>query len=134
LSFDEFRDGWSLRADRVRTLEQARLDLADHLSLVLDLSDTAAHARGQSLVAELRTVFGTFSGMGLPVYIDYYRPGARARLVLGSDWRVRPTDELLKRLRCILGDDAVRVSYERGGINRSAGIIPESPPRLALVE
>jgi len=35
------------------------------------------------------------------------------RLLMGKEWRVRPTDELLKRLRQLLSTDAVRVSYER---------------------
>lgn len=113
LSYDDYRDGWSLRAEQVRTLEQARADLADHLALVLDLSDPDAHTRGQALVWELRTILHTFTGTGLPVYIHYQRPDARGRLLMGKDWRVRPTDELLKRLCQLLGAEAVRISYER---------------------
>ena len=116
LSFDDYRDGWSLRVEQVRALEQARADLANHLDLVLDLGDPEAHARGQALVGELRAILYTFSGSGLPVAIDYRRPTARGHLILGGEWRVRPTDELLKRLRHLLGHQAVRVSYERGGI------------------
>jgi len=114
LSFDDYRDGWSLRAEQVRTLEQARADLADHLTLVLDLSAPDAHAGGQALVGELVTILHTFTGTGLPVYIHYQRPGARGHLLMGKNWRVRPTDEFLKRLRQLLGTEAVRVSYERG--------------------
>jgi DNA polymerase III subunit alpha len=136
LSFDEYRDGWSLRPDQVRTLEQARADLADHVELTLDLSEPSDHARGQARVEELRTILGTFRGAGLPLYLDYRRPGARGRLVLGPDWRVRPTEELLARLRHMLGRDAVRVSYERDsfeGPARNAVPAPEAP-RLALVK
>lgn len=113
LSYDNYRDGWSLRAEQVRTLEQARADLAHHLALVVDLSDPDAHTRGQALVGELRAILGTFTGTGLPVCIHYHRPNARGRLLMGKEWRVRPTDELLKRLRQLLSTDAVRVSYER---------------------
>jgi len=116
LSFDDYRDGCSLRVEQVRTLEQARADLANHLDLVLDLGDPEAHARGQALVGKLRAILRTFSGSGLPVAIDYRRPTARGHLILGGEWRVRPTDELLKRLRHLLGHRAVRISYERGGI------------------
>jgi len=136
LSFDEYRDGWSLRPDQVRTLEQARADLADHVELTLDLSGPSDHARGQARVEELRTLLGTFRGAGLPFYLDYRRPGARGRLVLGPDWRVRPTEELLARLRHMLGRDAVRVCYERDsfeGLARNAVPAPEAP-RLALVK
>jgi len=128
LSFDDYRDGWSLRAGQVRTLEQARADLADHLTLVLDLSDPDAHAQGQTLVEALRTILRTFTGTGLPVYIHYHRPDARGLLLMGKDWRVRPTDELLKRLCQLLGTEAVRVAYE--------GSMPAGPqvrPQLASV-
>ena len=134
LSFDDYRDGWSLRADRVRTLEQARADLADHLALVLDLRDSVAQAPGLALVSELRTILGTFSGTGLPVHVQYLRSGVRGRLVLGNDWRVRPADELLKRLRQRLGSEAVRVSYARDGYRGPVLDGPGEPPRLALVK
>jgi DNA polymerase-3 subunit alpha len=134
LSFDEYRDGWSLRPDQVRTLEQARADLADHVVLTLDLSGPSEHARGQARVEELRTLLGTFRGAGLPLYLDYRRTGARGRLVLGPDWRVRPTEELLVRLRHMLGQDAVRVSYERNGLEGLARNGAPEAPRLALVK
>jgi len=124
LSFDDYRDGWSLRAEQVQTLEQARTDLADHLALILDLSDPDAHARGQILVKELSIILHTFTGTSLPVYIHYQRPEARGRLLMGKDWRVRPTDELLKRLRQLLGPDAVQVSY--GQIDLE-GAMPNGP-------
>jgi len=131
LSYDDYRDSWSLRAEQVRTLEQARADLAHHLALVVDLSDPDAHARGQTLIGELRTILRTFTGTGLPVCVHYHRPDARGRLLMGKDWRVRPTDELLKRLRQLLGPEAVRVSYERIDFE---GTMPDGPyaqPRLA---
>jgi len=131
LSHDDYRNGWSLRAEQVRILEQARADLADHLTLVLDLSDPDTHTQGQALVGELGTILRTFSGTGLPVYIHYQRPDARGRLLMGKDWRVRPTDELLKRLRQLLGTDAVRTSYERIDFE---GVIPnghQTQPQLA---
>jgi len=133
MSFDDYRDNWSLRADQVRTLEQAREVLADHLSLVLDLRERDQRARGQVLLAELRSILAAFSGRGLPVRIDYRTGGASGQLVLGSTWRVQPTDELLKRLRHLLGVGAVHVSYER-----ALDLVPASQeqagrPKLAVV-
>jgi DNA polymerase-3 subunit alpha len=134
LTYDDYRDGWSLRPDQVRTLEQARADMADHLTLVLDLTAARAHDRGQALVGELRNLLGTFSGAGLPVQIEYRRPDARGRMVLGKEWRVRPSEELLARLRHLLGPEAVRVSYERGVGAAMARERQGAPPRLALVK
>jgi DNA polymerase-3 subunit alpha len=118
----------------VRTLEQARLDLAEHIHPVLDLSDPKAHERGQALIAELGPVLDTFKGRGLPVHVQYHRPGAWGRLVLGSDWRMHPTDELLKRLRQLLGQQAVRISYERDSASAATPHGASAPPRLALVK
>lgn len=120
LSFDDYRNNWSLRAEQVRTLEQARADLADHLTLKLDLSDPDAQAHSRTLVGELSATLRTFSGSGLPVYLDYQRPGACGHLLMGRDWQVQPTEELLKRLRQLLGPQAVRVDYARTGIEEGA--------------
>ncbi|QGU32371.1 DNA polymerase III subunit alpha [Thermochromatium tepidum] len=117
LNFDEFRDTWSLRADSVRPLEEARATAADHLLLTLDLSDSSAHAHGLERVEELRTTLLAHRDLAretsLPIRLIYRRPGAVGELKLGSAWRVRPTDALLKQLRGLLGAGNVRVSYER---------------------
>lgn len=113
LSFDEFRDAWSLRADDVRTFEQARSALADHLALRLDLSDPRAHAEGLERLTALREELEAFRDGDLRVRIHYRCPGAVGDLSFGERWRVEPTDALLRRLRQLLGPESVRVVYER---------------------
>ena len=133
LSFDEYRDSWSLRAGEVRTLEQARESMADHLLLRADLSNPAEHAGAAQLVERLRKILAAFRGGGLQVHLDYLRPGVRGRLLLGDEWRVQPTDELLKRLRRLLGPDAVKVSYERYILSPAAGPASAPSPRPMAV-
>ncbi|WP_317623706.1 LAGLIDADG family homing endonuclease [Allochromatium vinosum] len=136
LNFDEFRDAWSLRADSVRTFEDARATAADHLLLTLDLSDPAVHARGPERVEELRAVLlahrDTARETSVPIRLIYRRPGAVGELMLGSAWRVRPADALLKQLRQLLGAESVRVSYERP-VQQAAMSELQSPPRLRVV-
>ncbi len=132
LSFDDYRDAWSLRAEDVRTLEQARESEASHLSLRLDLSDPREHRRGSTLADELRAVLEPYRGGDLRLLIDYRRPGARARLLCGDPWRVQPADALLKRLRRLLGDEAVEVAYEQRAL--PAEPARTRPPRLSLVK
>jgi DNA polymerase-3 subunit alpha len=134
LSFDDYRDSWSLRANEVRTLEQARETAADHLLLQLDLFDPGAHARGVDLVQSVREILSDFRGGGLAVHVDYRQPAGRGRLLLGEDWRVRPADDLLKRLRHLLGTGGVEVSYQRFVPPRVQGVRASGdPPRLAVV-
>ena len=113
LNFDEYRENWSLRADDVRTFEQARAALADHLVLTLDLADPAAHAAGAARLEALRAALADFRDGDLPVRLRYRRPGAVGELILGDAWRVEPSDALLKRLRQLLGNAGVGVVYER---------------------
>ena len=136
LNFDEFRDAWSLRADSVRTFEEARALAADHLILTLDLSDPAAHARGLERVEELRAVLlahrDTARETSLPIRLIYRRPGAVGELVLGKDWRVQPVDALLKQLRQLLGSESVRIFYERP-VHQVPMPELQTPPRLRAV-
>ena len=134
LKSDDFTNGWTLIARSIRTLEAARAELADHLLVRLDLSDPAEHAAGAE---HLRQFQETLEPMGfsdgLPLRVHYLRPGAEGRLRLGEAWRVEPADALLKRLRHLLGDDAVEVVYQRELVRRPSPTEPASPPRLAVV-
>ncbi len=133
LSFDSFRDSWSLRASAVRPLAAARAELGDHLMLRLDCSDAARHADGRPSPRALQETLAPFRGEGLPLCIEYRRPGAAGRLRLGDAWRIEPSDVLLKRLRALLGEDAVEVVYRRELSARPLLSGSSAPPRLAVV-
>jgi len=45
------------------------------------------------------------------VCIDYTGGDACARVALGEEWSVHPTDELLHRLRDLAGKERVQVEY-----------------------
>lgn len=134
LSFDDFRGDWTLRADDVRTFEQARESQADHLFITLGTphpdTDTAAPACDLALVERLRATLEPFRGGDLRILIDYQRPGVRARLLCGDAWRVQPRDALLKQLRRLLGNEAVTVSYERATLP-AMPVAPAEPERRA---
>ena len=128
LSFDEYRDRWSVRASEVSTLEEARAKKADHLALVLDLRDPRRHAEGRERVAALVEAMTPYRGPGLPVLMTYRRPGADGLLMLGSGWRVAPSEALLKRLRSLLGRDGVLVEYARASVTFEEPDLLEAPP------
>ena len=113
LNFDEFRDAWSLRASEVQTLEQAREKAADHLLLNLDLGAAKRHRKGAEILQQLREILTLYRGGRLAIQMEYRSPQGQARFLLGDDWRVQPTDELIKRLRQLLGQEAVKVAYGR---------------------
>jgi DNA polymerase-3 subunit alpha len=111
LSFDEYRGAYSIRADRVFELEQARETYAERLALCLD----RRHVRGGDveLLQRLRETLEPFRGGRCGVLLEYRKSDAACRLRLGEEWRLRPSDALLKRLRDFLGAEAVKVIYGR---------------------
>jgi DNA polymerase-3 subunit alpha len=106
LTLDERTGGGSVVATQVYDLDQARAAFAKRLLIHLE-----AGAEGEGLVSGLAAVLKPFQEGRTPVYIEYHRPGASARLRLGEDWCVNPTDELLRRLGELTGAERVRVEY-----------------------
>ncbi len=133
LNFDSFRDAWTLRASRVRPFAEARAELADHLLLRLDFADPAAEAEAEARIEQLAHLLEPARGGALAIEIELRRPIASGRLRLGSDWRIKPEDQLLKQLRGELGGDAVEVVYRSGPRLQTAPADATEPPRLAVV-
>ncbi|WP_435104721.1 DNA polymerase III subunit alpha [Arhodomonas sp. AD133] len=106
LGYDDFSDGYRISADEVFGIGEARERFARALVLGVD----SARA-GNGFIPELRETLSAYRDGECPVLIDYRGEQARASLRLSEDWRVRPTDELVRRLEGLASDGAVRVEY-----------------------
>jgi len=106
LSYDEYAEATRLNAERLLNLDTARSEYARRLRLTLDAS-----LFGNGLVNHLADTLTPFRDGQCPVWVDYHRPGARAELTLGAAWKVRPEERLLRELRQLVGQQAVRVEY-----------------------
>ncbi|MCC5856903.1 MAG: DNA polymerase III subunit alpha [Ectothiorhodospiraceae bacterium] len=106
LGYDDFSDGWRINADKVLDISEVREAYARRL--VLSLSHDQL---GNGAMDALRQALSTFRDGRCPVWMEYTGKGARAVLRLGDAWRVRPTDELIRRLGAVSGEGAVRVEY-----------------------
>jgi DNA polymerase-3 subunit alpha len=103
---DEFSGGHSLEAERISDIEATREMSAKRLVLQLDSTRAA-----NGFATELREILEPHRPGPCPVVIDYARPDATARVTLGESWRVRPSDEMLARLKTVLGEEGVRLEY-----------------------
>ncbi len=126
LSADEYTGGYRMSADCIWDIEQARAAFARRLEVEID-SERAANGFVSSL-ARILTPFRVERGAqngadGCPVWVEYRRPDARVHVVLGADWHVRPTDELLQRLEELAGRERVRFVYraQEGAAGRGFG-------------
>lgn len=107
LSLDDFSGTAQVRAEQIQTLEQAR----EHFSRGLMVRVDGKHWSGAELTGTLRRLLEPFVDGPTPVWIDFTGSCASSRLALGEAWRVRPTDELLKRLQKTFGEGACESLY-----------------------
>lgn len=108
LGWDEFNQTTRLNVERVLDLDGARAERARHLQLRLNAEQCAA-----GVLRKLTGVLVEHRAAGrCVVWVEYVGSGARVELAFGSDWRVKPCEALLRRLRDLAGAEAVRLRYE----------------------
>ncbi|MBA5763366.1 DNA polymerase III subunit alpha [Vibrio sp. 404] len=106
VSFDDFNGGLKMTAREVMDLGAAREKYARGLSVSISESqvDSQFFERFSGVLEPYRA--GT-----IPVHVYYQRKDARARLTLGTEWRVTPSDALLDDLKQLLGPDQVELEF-----------------------
>jgi DNA polymerase-3 subunit alpha len=109
--YDDYSGMLKMSAENVRLLADVRQERARELCLSLESGSLAAN-----FIRELMEYLDPYrqvepSQTGCAIVIDYLRSDARARLRLGDQWRVRPEDELLQRLRDNYGTNSVNLVY-----------------------
>ena len=106
VSVDDYSGGYKMRALNIYDIDHAR----EHFGRRLALKVTEK-AAGNGFIGSLEELLIPFREGGCPVCLDYMNAGGIARIELGESWRVKPTDELLHRLRNLIGDDSVVMEY-----------------------
>jgi DNA polymerase III subunit alpha len=113
---DDFSGALSLKVDSVYTMEEARARFGRVLLLDLCADEVSADLpeRLKRCLAPHRQ-----NRAGCPVTVLYQTGSdhglrARGRIQLGPDWQVKPSDDLLARLRSEFGSERVTLSYASG--------------------
>lgn len=106
VSMDDFTGELRMRAEAVFPLVEARQRFAQGLVI-----SVCSDHLGQDFCARLHSLLAPHRASGCRVALDYRGESARARVWLGDEWRVRPSDDLLLDLRESFGDTEVRLAY-----------------------
>jgi len=106
LGYDDFSDAFRVSAERILDIGEARETFARRLVMAVN-----ADRAGNGFIPDLRETLSPYREGSCPVWIEYRGRAASAQLCLGEAWRVRPTDELIKRLGQIVDPDGVRLDY-----------------------
>ena len=104
--YDDYFGGYRITADVIYDITEARQKFARRLEI--DLKQINAD---HTIVHQLNEVLNPFREGNVPVWINYQRDGIAAKLSLGEDWCVQPSDELLSRLDKLTGENSVTVIY-----------------------
>ncbi|TXX98429.1 DNA polymerase III subunit alpha [Vibrio mimicus] len=106
VSFDDFNGGLKMSAREVMDLGSAREKFARGLSISILQSQI-----DQQFFERFSHILEPHRAGTVPVNVYYQRPDARARLTLGTEWRVTPSDTLLDELKHLLGKDQVELEF-----------------------
>ncbi|MBX5463112.1 MAG: hypothetical protein IRZ28_18735, partial [Steroidobacteraceae bacterium] len=106
LRFDEFSDGWRLSAKRLKALEKAREEHARRLVLRWPQGMEPRHCS-----TRLAEILSPWRGGPCAITVEYRGSGATGALMLGSEWNVKPTRELIEQLETFVGDAGLKVIY-----------------------
>ena len=107
VKFSDYSDGFKMNAVSIYDISEAREHFAKNLTVTVD----HAHA-ANGFINDLQRVLTPFKEGSCPVVVDYFKGDARAKIPLGEEWHVNPTDELLNRLRETMGEKQVNVIYD----------------------
>ena len=105
VTFDDYSGSLKVRSKKVMQVVDARSHFARQLVLVIGHDQMDSHFSNK-----LSSMLSARKG-SLPVRIDYSGSDASVSLMLGEQWQVSPSDELVLELRQWLGKEAARVEY-----------------------
>ncbi|MGD8812445.1 MAG: DNA polymerase III subunit alpha [Thioalkalispiraceae bacterium] len=106
VSVDEYSGGYKMSARSIYDMDQAREHFAHRVLVDVDEKQAA-----NGFVHDLKNILSPYKEGFCNVELRYHGTGAVAEIALGNEWRIRPTDECLHRLREMAGTERVRVDY-----------------------
>ncbi len=106
VSHDDFSGGLRMSAKRIMDIRSAREQYGKYILIKISRQNIDVHT-----LEKLENLLRMQQKGICPLVIEYAKPEASARLVLGKQWRLCPEDELLQRLRDLVGEQQVSVQY-----------------------
>lgn len=106
VSFDEYSGENRIICRELFSLEKARLRFAKYLEIKVSLLKEDNLKNLQELIKAHQ-----HKEAKCKISITYQKETAKANLFLGDNWRVLPSETLIKNLRALFSDDAVNMVY-----------------------
>lgn len=106
VSFDDFNGGLKMSAREVMDIGEAREKYTRGLSVSIMQSQI-----NDQFFERFSAILEPHKAGTVPVNVYYQREDARAKLALGTEWRVTPNDTLIDELKQLLGKNQVELEF-----------------------
>ncbi|MDH2999112.1 DNA polymerase III subunit alpha [Pasteurellaceae bacterium LFhippo2] len=107
IQHDDFSGGLKMSAREISTLDDVRSRYAKSLALAVYQEQLTP-----SFIKELTAIIEPNKEGILPLHFYYQSPEGRVLLRSGVEWRVTPKEEMLSKLKDLLGENAVELEFE----------------------
>jgi len=111
VSYDDFNAAYSINASTIYTMTQAREKFARGLQIKLDRSKANGSWSDVNITKQLTDVLHTYREGNCPINIEYNSGTEMSQYVLGEEWNVVPSDDLLTRLDKVFGAEQIEIMY-----------------------
>ena len=111
VSYDDFNAAYSVNANTIYTMTQAREKFARGLQIKLDRSKANGSWSDVNINQQLHEVLQAYREGNCPINIEYNSGTDISQFVLGEEWNVVPSDELLTRLDKVFGSEQIEIMY-----------------------
>ncbi len=111
VSYDDFNASYRITANAIYDMTQAREKFARGLQIKLDRSKANGSWSDANIMQQLTEVLHTYREGHCPVNIEYNSGTDVSQFVLGEEWSVVPSDDLLTRLDKVFGQDQIEIMY-----------------------
>ncbi|NOQ89364.1 MAG: DNA polymerase III subunit alpha, partial [Gammaproteobacteria bacterium] len=111
VSYDDFNAAYSINASKIYTMTQAREQFARGLQIKFDRNKANGSWSDVNVTNQLSEVLHTFREGNCPVNIEYNSGTDISQFVLGEEWNVVPSDDLLTRLDKVFGSEQIEIMY-----------------------
>jgi len=111
VSYDEFNGSYRIVASAIFSMTQAREKFSRCLEINIDRTKANGSWSEAEVTRQLGDVLQAYREGQCPVYIQYNSGAELSRLALGDDWKIRPSEDLLNRLRHLFSEEQINVIY-----------------------
>ena len=111
VSYDDFNAAYSVNATTILTMTQAREKFSRGLQIKLERNKVNGNWSDTSITQQLSEVLHTYREGNCPVNIEYNSGKDVSQFVLGEEWNVVPSDDLLTRLDKVFGAEQIQIMY-----------------------